>query len=271
MPLTSKRQKLAKNARAHIHDSGSSSNTENLLLTPSNSPPIRGCPPKNTKDRKKPMDEELAEKDDHITELKAETSYSEERTRARKRIRRLERERDTKAQTNAATAACMQSVIETQNSTISSLSFDFATANARFHAYENDTHSTALTIALRRKQDLLNATRKHLYASEKQEKRAQLSYKTTKCAYDELRVWKPTESGEFTNVSRERVRNRRHRANLEFPMMPVSVSAYYSTYLPTSYVLQMDRPKKILKITEQLNVFKDLSRLLTEQARSRSK
>ncbi|KAJ7731194.1 hypothetical protein B0H16DRAFT_1733359 [Mycena metata] len=228
MPPTSKRQKLAKNARAHIHDSGSSSNTENLPLTPSNSPPIRGRPPKNTKDRKKPVDEELAERNDHITELKvlisdadtdilrletslatlqeahdallgknktmnttlslkrkAETSYSEERTRARKRIRRLERDRDTKAQTNAAAAA----------------------PNARLHAYENDTHTTALTNALCRKQDLLNATQKQLYASEKREKRAQLSYKTMKRAYDELRVWKPTESGEFTNVSRELVRN----------------------------------------------------------------
>ncbi|KAJ7019130.1 hypothetical protein C8F04DRAFT_1198066 [Mycena alexandri] len=250
MALTSKRQKLAGNARAHIHGSGSSSNTESLPSTPSNLPPIRGRPPKNTKDRKKPVDKELAEKDDHITELKvlisdadthilrletslatlqeahdallgknktmnttlslkrkAETSYSEERTRARKRIRRLERDRDTKAQTSAAAAAHMQSVIETQNSTISSLSFDFATANARLHAYENETHTTALTVALRRTQDLLNGTRQQLYASEKRSKRAQLSYKTTKRAYDELRVWKPTESGEFTNVSRELVRN----------------------------------------------------------------
>ncbi|KAJ7709242.1 hypothetical protein B0H16DRAFT_1481093 [Mycena metata] len=177
------------------------------------------------------MDEELAEKDDHITELKvlisdadthilrletslatlqeahdallgknktmnttlslkrkAETSYSEERTRARKRIRRLERDRDTKAQTNAAAAARMHQCTPPR-------------------LRERHTHPTALTITLRRKQDLLSATRKQLYASEKREKRAQLSYTTTKRAYDELRVWKPTESGEFTNVSRELVRN----------------------------------------------------------------
>jgi hypothetical protein len=132
---------------------------------------------------------------------KADATHSEELTRKHKRIRRLERERDAKADTLSAP----EDILEHKTKELAQLQHSLTSTSALIRL--RDTSILALKSTLREKQSLLTTIRNQLYAARKRAERAQTSLKDVKHAYNKLRTWRPTKHGQYTAEARELARH----------------------------------------------------------------
>ncbi|KAF7371839.1 hypothetical protein MVEN_00040700 [Mycena venus] len=136
---------------------------------------------------------------------KAERELSEEIARKQKRIRRLERDRESKADVSNASVQDIQDRLDTALTEIGRLNRDLAQAHIQICS--RDHCILSIQSSLRNKQSTLTAVRNRFYAAQKQIQRAQTSLKGLKKEYKELRTWEPTEGGQYTAVARELARN----------------------------------------------------------------
>ncbi|KAJ6549964.1 hypothetical protein B0H19DRAFT_1264834 [Mycena capillaripes] len=136
---------------------------------------------------------------------KAERELSEEITKKHKRIKRLERERDSKAEASSESVEGIQDRLDAALTEIGQLNRDLA--QARNQICSRDYVISSLQASLRDKQSTLTAFRNRFYSAQKQAQRAQTSLKGLKKAYKELCTWEPTEGGQYTATARELARN----------------------------------------------------------------
>ncbi|KAJ7748172.1 hypothetical protein DFH07DRAFT_962243 [Mycena maculata] len=122
----------------------------------------------------------------------------------RKRIKRLERERDVKEEKNMVVLSSLEDNLYDKSAHISHLERDLASAIARIHSQDHNIAS--LRASLRERQDILTAIRKQLYAALKKIQRHKDSLKTIRDAYNALRVWNAMTNGQYTAVARELAR-----------------------------------------------------------------
>ncbi|KAJ7930160.1 hypothetical protein B0H13DRAFT_2309848 [Mycena leptocephala] len=131
---------------------------------------------------------------------KAETALSEEITRKHKRIKRLERDRESKAEAADVSLGGMKDQLSTAFKEIERLDRDLAQATS--HIRSRDALISSLQLSLREKQSTLTTTRNRFYAAQKQTQRAKTLLKEIRGKYKQLLTWDPTEHGQYRAVSR---------------------------------------------------------------------
>jgi chromosome segregation ATPase len=133
---------------------------------------------------------------------KADSTHTEELRGRNKRIKRMERERAVKKDTNAEVFEALKDSLDASGARIAELESQLSA-----HISSHNSTVRELRSTLRDKQSTLTATRNTLYASQKQCDRAKTSLKETRTAYDALRTWRPTQGGQYTSAARELARN----------------------------------------------------------------
>ncbi|KAJ7473578.1 hypothetical protein B0H11DRAFT_2236415 [Mycena galericulata] len=135
---------------------------------------------------------------------KADAELTEELTKRRKRIKRLERDRNVKQDKDSATLSTFNSALDEKSTHINQLEHSLASALSCIQS--RDTTIVTLQTSLRETQSLLTSTRNRLYASRKQAERAKASLKEIEKAYRQLRTWYPMKNGQYSADSRELAR-----------------------------------------------------------------
>ncbi|KAJ6461405.1 hypothetical protein C8R45DRAFT_912233 [Mycena sanguinolenta] len=136
---------------------------------------------------------------------KADSTHVEDLGKKHKRIRRLEHERDKKAEQNSATILSLEHCVHDNEKELARLRLDLASAKSLVTSHE--TLIQKLTSTLREKQSTLKTVRDRLYASQKQVKRAKMSSKQAQIKYTRLRTWNPKTDGQYHSVSRKLARD----------------------------------------------------------------
>ncbi|KAJ7749920.1 hypothetical protein B0H16DRAFT_1318933, partial [Mycena metata] len=98
----------------------------------------------------------------------------------------------------------LESSLHDNSACITQLQLDIDTTTSQLNS--RDATINGLKASLLAKQTTLTETRNRLYAVLKQANQAKSSLKEIKMAYDTLRIWKPTEGGEYTEAARELAR-----------------------------------------------------------------
>ncbi|KAJ7578909.1 hypothetical protein C8J56DRAFT_1110943 [Mycena floridula] len=135
---------------------------------------------------------------------KAETDHRDELSKKRKRIRRLENEREVMSDNHSMNLAVLSQSLADKNMNITHL--ENTTASLQSQISSLDEKLAAVTIRLNDKQKSLTVTRKLLYACLKRTARAKASLRDLQEAHKKVLVWNPTSHGIFTAEARKLAR-----------------------------------------------------------------
>ncbi|KAJ7456357.1 hypothetical protein B0H11DRAFT_2244041 [Mycena galericulata] len=135
---------------------------------------------------------------------KAESNLMDELTKKHKRVKRLERDRDTKNSKNINALSSLNDDLIQKTNEIHQLRQDLESAMSCLRS--RDITITSLETALQQKQSTLKETRSKLYAALKRADRTKQSLEKIQKAYKELKTWDPMKHGIYSDASRELAR-----------------------------------------------------------------
>ncbi|KAK7012414.1 hypothetical protein R3P38DRAFT_3209693 [Favolaschia claudopus] len=127
---------------------------------------------------------------------KADAAFLEETRKQQKRYKRLQTTRDKTAESTGDTISTLNETIDGQFLEITNLSSELAAAREKILA--RDEEIIQLRSHLKDRQSTITALRNRLYASQKQNSRAQVSIKELRKRLQVLLVWNPRENGQYT-------------------------------------------------------------------------
>ncbi|KAJ7767719.1 hypothetical protein B0H16DRAFT_1882430 [Mycena metata] len=134
---------------------------------------------------------------------KADIAHFDELGRRQKHIHRLEVDHTRKEERTNFSILALESSLYDNSACNTQLRLDLDTTS---QLNSRDATINNLKASLLTKQTTLTETRNRLYAVLKQANRAKLSLKEIKMAYNVLRIWNPTEGGEYTEAACELAR-----------------------------------------------------------------
>ncbi|KAF7333104.1 hypothetical protein MVEN_02375700 [Mycena venus] len=138
----------------------------------------------------------LAHKSLSILKRKADATFSDELRKKQKRIRRLENDRETKAESFSTEITALEDTLDERSRLLAGLEHELAASRTDIHS--RDIIILSLQSELKQKQSILTTTRQTVYALRKKSDRAKCALKESRKAHQKLQIWRPTKNGQYT-------------------------------------------------------------------------
>jgi DNA repair exonuclease SbcCD ATPase subunit len=145
----------------------------------------------------------LAHRSLNTLKRKADAAFLEEVRQKQKRIRRLENDRDRRADSSSNEIENLESRLDEKSQLLVRLEHQLTTSREDIHS--RDITILSLQSDLKRKQSILTATRQTVYAIRKKSDRAKSALKESRRA--QLQRWHPTKNGQYIAAARALARD----------------------------------------------------------------